>query len=78
MNWSSKPPRISGWWFVGQSTEPLRLHVWLVEVREKKHRWQWTYSGRKEWLPVEDFPDYKWAGPIRSPSLDNFNKAVRK
>lgn len=74
MNWSSTPPRISGWWFVGMKRGKA-LEVSIVEVREKKHRWQWTFMDRDVWLFVDDLETVKWAGPIHSPSLENFNKA---
>ena len=73
MNWSSKPPRISGWWFMGRKHD-RHLFVDLVEVQERKRQWQWTFANRQVWLSVDDFPKYKWAGPIVCPSLKNFNR----
>lgn len=74
MNWSSTPPRISGWWFVGRK-DGKKVQVYLVVVMERFGRFVWTFHGVDVWCPVDDFPKYKWAGPIHSPSLKNFNRA---
>ena len=76
LKWSSKPPRIAGWWFVGaMHKKGGEIHVRLVEVWQRKQEWQWSFLGGMTWNNTDNYPHYKWAGPLRCPTRAEFLKA---
>lgn len=76
--WSSKPPRVAGWWFVSQlRCGGKQRSVQLCEVREKREsfgpsraqrtRWQWSFIDGLTWNNTDDYPKYQWLGPLIPP-----------
>jgi hypothetical protein len=69
--WSSKPPRVAGWWFVSQLSlrrGAKRRHVQLCDVRERRPgRWQWSFIDGLTWNSTDDYPKYQWLGPLIPP-----------